>query len=258
MNELTEFRKEVEACLARAGKLYDLEMQMGTVDVRIDIKGYRMAGQAIRKGYQFSLRFHPDAVFRHYDEMVKDTIPHEVAHTVCQMRPDLGSQHDHGWKAVCRALGGDDSRTHNMTFGHRPVKLEYWYRTSNGNRVNAGPQRHAKIQRGKWYSVSGCGTLDRHGYIGNTRNGDSQPVPESIAARTVAHTQPERPVASNGGTKADQVRVYIQTLLDSGTQSAMLLKHASSHAKHLQAKLGFGTYGAARSSFTNNVKKLSK
>ena len=257
MNKLNTFKAEVQACLARAGAMYGLEKQMANVQVRLDIRGYRCAGQAIRKGFRFSLRFHPDAVEKHYDEMVANTIPHEVAHTVCQMRPELGKNHDAGWKRVCRSLGGDDSRVHTLEFGTKPNRPEYWYKTTTGYLIDVGPKRHSKLQAGMGYNVRGNGALRRDGYIGNTKPGQSQPEEYAMAARTQAPKKVDKPVNGRTGTKADQVRTYIQTLLDSGTQPAMLLKHASSHAKHLQQELGFGTYGAARSSFVNNTKKLA-
>ena len=239
--------------------MYDLVEQMKNVQIRMDIRGYRCAGQAIKKGFQFSLRFHPDAIEKHYDDMVANTIPHEVAHTVCQMLPRLGKNHDAGWKRVCRALGGDDSRTHDMTFGEKPQRTQHWYKTSTGHLLDVGPQRHRKLQSGHGYRVRGQGALNRSGYVGNIKPGESQPVEYAMAAHTKTETKKvDKPVTGKSGSKAEQARTYIQTLLDSGTQPEMLLKHASSHAKHLHEELGFGTYSAARSCFVANTKKLAK
>lgn len=258
MQDLNTFKQLVRECLTRAGEQYGLEKQMENVDIRLDIRGYRCAGQAIRKGFQFSLRFHPDAVLKHWDEMVNNTIPHEVAHTVCQMRPELGRNHDAGWKKICRALGGDDARTHTLEFGEKPNRPEYWYKTTTGYLINVGPQRHAKLQRGHGYRVRGNGALKRDGYLGNTKPGKSQPVEYAMAARTGAPKKVDKPAVGQSGSKAEQARTYIQTLLDSGTRAEVLLEHASSHAKHLYTELGFGTYGAARSCFVANTKKLAK
>jgi len=38
--------------------------------------------------------------------LADDTIPHEVAHLVCFCNSRFGVDHDHGWKSVCRDLGG--------------------------------------------------------------------------------------------------------------------------------------------------------
>lgn len=249
---LEQFKAEVRKCLTLAGERYGLEEQMKLVKIRLDIRGYRVAGQACRKGFQFSLRFHPDAIVKHYDEMVKDTIPHEVAHTVCQMNPTLGKNHDAGWKRVCRALGGDDSRTHDMKFGEKPVRKECWYRTSTGHVVDLGPIRHAKLQSNKFasYRCRGQGTVKAEGYIGNTKPGQSQPQPEQeMAASTKAtKTQP--------GSKAEQARAYTQALIEQGQSQEQLLTDKGIHAKHLHVALEFGTLGAARSCFVANTKKL--
>jgi predicted SprT family Zn-dependent metalloprotease len=257
MQDLNTFKTLVRECLTRAGEKYGLEEQMANVAIRLDIKGYRCAGQAVRRGFQFSVRFHPDAVMKHWDEMVNNTIPHEVAHTVCQMRPELGKNHDAGWKRVCRSLGGDDARTHTLEFGTKPQRPAYWYKTTTGYMIDVGPQRHAKLQRGHGYRVRGNGALRRDGYVGNTKPTQSQPG-YAMAARTQAPKQVDKPVTGQSGSKAEQARTYIQTLLDSGTRPEVLLKHASSHAKHLHKELGFGTYSAARSCFVANTKKLAK
>jgi predicted SprT family Zn-dependent metalloprotease len=38
--------------------------------------------------------------------MLEDTVPHEIAHFVCQVK-GLGKNHDEGWRKVCRELGGN-------------------------------------------------------------------------------------------------------------------------------------------------------
>lgn len=256
--KLEQFRKEVRKCLTKAGEKYGLEKQMEHVKIRLDIKGYRCAGQAVRKGFQFSVRFHPDAIIKHWDEMVNDTIPHEVAHTVCQMNPTLGKNHDAGWKRVCRALGGDDSRTHDMVFGDKPKRTECWYRTTTGELVDLGPIRHAKVQKGASYRARGAGRIQADGFVGHTKPDASQPAQE-MAASTKAPEQktvPKSTPKTKSGSKAEQARGYIQNLIEAGQSKEQLLTDKGIHAKHLHAALEFGTLGAARSCFVANTNKL--
>jgi predicted SprT family Zn-dependent metalloprotease len=261
--KLEQFKAEVRKCLDRAGKMYGLEEQMKNVDIRLDIRGYRVAGMACRKGFvNFSLRFHPDAILKHWDEMVDNTIPHEVAHTVCQMNPTLGKNHDAGWKRVCRALGGDDSRTHTLEFGEKPTRKECWYRTTAGELVDIGPIRHAKVQKGATYNARGKGKIQADGYVGNTKPGASQPEPQlEQAARTQAPKQKtvsKSTPKTQSGSKAEQARAYIQNLIEAGQSQEQLLTDKGIHAKHLHVALGFGTLGAARSCFVANTNKLFK
>lgn len=259
-NTLQQFRAEVRKCLEKAGKMYGLEEQMARVDIRIDIGGHRTAGQAGYKGGYHYVRFHPDAVAKYYDEMVKDTIPHEVAHVVCHMNPTLGRNHNAGWKRVCRSLGGDDSRCHTMEFGNKPKREECWYRTTTGDLVDVGPIRHARLQKNTWvtYRARGMGRIEASGFVGHTKPTESQPV-EAVAAQTKAPEQKAKPKSTSrtqSGSKAEQARAYIRSLIEQGQSQEQLLTDKGIHAKHLHAALGFGTLGAARSCFVANTKKL--
>lgn len=254
---LENFKALVRAKLEEAGKLYGLEEQMKHVGIRLDIRGYRCAGQACRRGFQFYLRFHPDAILKHWDEMVNETIPHEVAHTVCQMNPTLGKNHNAGWQRVCRALGGDASRTHTLEFGEKPQRQECWYQTETGHLVDIGPIRHAKVQKGATYRVRGQGKIERAGFVGHVKPGEDAPV--QMAAQNKApeqKTQPKSTPRTQSGSKAEQARGYIQGLIEAGQTFDQLMTDKGIHAKHLHAALGFGTLGAARSCFVANTKKL--
>ena len=139
-----KFKNDVRNCIEKANEVFGVNIDVNAVDIRLDIKG-RCAGQAIRKGKALSLRFNPEAIVEFNDQMTNDTIPHEVAHLVCYVNPRLGRNHDGGWKSVCRRLGGDDSRTHDMTLtaGRDIYRYEY---NVNGEIILAGPKHHKKIQ----------------------------------------------------------------------------------------------------------------
>ena len=258
--KLEQFKALVRAKLEEAGRIYGLEAQMANVDIRLDIRGYRVAGMACRKGYtNFYLRFHPDAVEKHWDEMVSDVIPHEVAHTVCQMNPTLGKNHDQGWKRVCARLGGNAERTHDMTFGEKPVREECWYRTSTGHLVDLGPIRHAKLQQRKVkeYRARGMGRVTADGYVGNVKPGETAPVEQAAQEKAPEQkTQPKSTSRTQSGSKAEQARRYIQNLIEAGQTQKQLMQDKGIHAKHLHVALDFGTLAAARSCFVANTKKL--
>lgn len=150
---IDEFTKAVKAKLREAFDIYGITVPVDSVRVRCDIRG-QIAGWASQKpkigGMVYGLRFNHEAILKHNEEMTKDTIPHEVAHIVCYIKPRLGRNHDEGWKAVCRRLGGDDSRTHDMVL--TPAKIvpsrRQKYNLPDGRVCEVGPKHHRMIQGG--------------------------------------------------------------------------------------------------------------
>lgn len=118
VSEQIEFTKAINASLKRANELFGTNFSLLNVEVDFNIKG-RCAGRAYPLRYsacktKYRLSFNMEAILKYNQDMTKDTIPHEVAHLVCFAQPIRGKNHDAGWKRVCRMLGGDDSRTHDM------------------------------------------------------------------------------------------------------------------------------------------------
>lgn len=148
-----EFTKAVKAKLREAFDIYGITLPVDAVRIRNDIRG-QMAGWASWKpnGNQinYGLRFNHEAILKHNEEMTKDTIPHEVAHIVCYIKPHLGKNHDDGWKAVCRRLGGDDSRTHDMVLTKARIvpSRRQKYNLPDGRVCEVGPKHHKMIQGG--------------------------------------------------------------------------------------------------------------
>lgn len=142
-----KFTADTRAKLIEAKAKYNLPFDPLRVKIRYDIKG-RCAGQARHRGGVYELRFNPEAILNYNEDMTKDTIPHEVAHLVCFARRELGSGHDAGWKAVCRALGGDDSRTHDMTLTAAKQVTRYKYTMPNGKVYELAGKQHNAIQSG--------------------------------------------------------------------------------------------------------------
>ena len=159
-----KFLIEVQKCLGKAQELYDIDLS--EVIVKLDIQGYTIAGQAVYSKNKFIIRFHPEFVKYHYHKMVEETIPHEVAHILCMIDPELGNGHDYGWKQVCKSLGGKAKTRHDLAI---PGKPERWYKSNLGHYVDLGLIRHNKLQCGKveFYTLTkGRGTVTASDYIG--------------------------------------------------------------------------------------------
>jgi len=162
MNTLKDFTQLVNLCIEAAVEKYG---PMGTVKISYKLRG-RSAGEArckisrlTREAFDLELRFNREAIEKHWDQMVKETIPHEVAHLVAYAHPELGaSKHNARWAQIDRSLGGNGSRTHSMelTPGRRTTR--HIYRMSNGEEIKIGPKYHNKLQSGQYGNLK-----DRNG-----------------------------------------------------------------------------------------------
>jgi hypothetical protein len=94
------------------------------------------------------MRFNRDMLTRDaFDHVLNDTVPHEVAHIVCFMNSQLGSNHNTGWANVCRALGGGGKRFHQEEVVYGKGRT-YEYITTTGEKVRLSEQKHKAVQRG--------------------------------------------------------------------------------------------------------------
>jgi SprT protein len=150
--QIEQIRARVQQCIRQAEQKFGITMPH--VEVRFDLRG-RAAGMAgmIRRfsGDQFYLRFniqHIQLGGKTYDHILNDTVPHEVAHTVCQAFPSLGRNHDAGWRRVCIALGGNGSRCYGEEDAPEAVAQQrpWVYITTTGHEVRVTNVIHKKIQ----------------------------------------------------------------------------------------------------------------
>jgi len=86
-------------------------------------------------------------------KLIDEVIPHEIGHLVCFLRPELGNNHDRGWKRVCMALGGSGERCHkyDLQKARRTRKAIY---NINGEPMDVGLTVHRRIQAGARYSMA--------------------------------------------------------------------------------------------------------
>lgn len=145
---LDAFTAAVKAKLVEAKAMFNLTLDVDKVVIRNDIRGQIGGWAKLDKRGVYILRFNREAILNYNEDMTNDTIPHEVAHIVCYNQRHLGYAHDSGWKRVCRMLGGDDSRTHDMTLTAAKVTQKFNYTLASGRVVQAGPKHHRLIQSG--------------------------------------------------------------------------------------------------------------
>lgn len=149
---LTEIVRRVQEVCAMAHTKYNLDLS--NLDVRLDLRG-KAAGKAGHRGSAYYIRLNVDMIQNEsFAAILKDTIPHEIAHIVCFLNPALGANHDKGWKRVCLALGGTGSTTHTepVTLARKTRKFRYV--STSGREVLISLQRHRAIQGGKLYILN--------------------------------------------------------------------------------------------------------
>jgi len=182
---LTEAQKElieerVQDVINMAEDLYKVDL--GFVDIKYSLRSRQCVAKARVKcmfmyvngaktmvpGSARSpvILFNPEAFVQSWDDMMSDTIPHEVAHLVNYFAPHTGNNHDAGWQRVCVTLGGTGRRKcragmYQLTPG--TVIKHYDYVATCGTPVTLKAGRHRKIQKGTTtYTLRATGgQLDR-------------------------------------------------------------------------------------------------
>lgn len=232
-------RSKTQEVLALAQRLYGVDIKptigfnlTGRVAGWASCKHCRFTGQRV-----FGLRFNQQLIAgRHFEDIRDETVPHEVAHLVCYARPELGRNHDAGWRRVCLALGGNGKTRHDYDV----VVAGGWdYITSMGHRVTIGPKHHAAVQSGRTLMFRrGKGSISRtspHARSGQPiQMPGAAPVqrpPAAPAARGAAPlpkpVQPMQSVqAGVAGSFADRVRAVIRDARAAGRTPEWVVQHA--------------------------------
>lgn len=214
-NKIEAIRKATEACLEKADEIYGTKLA-GNVAIRFDIRGYRMAGQAGFKHGNFFLRFHPEYIESNFDDMLNNTVPHEVAHIVGYATNIGIRRHNDAWKAACLKLGGNGKRCHSMdnedfapSKDERIAKYDarrpFAYEDEHGRVHYVTAQLHKKMHEG-WVRKAGgirryiapedlsytirkdglVGTISKDTFVGKTFN------PKSLAKKAAKKSAPKK------------------------------------------------------------------
>ena len=187
-------REKTQAVLDLARQLYGVDIQP---HVSFNLRG-RAAGIAscrmcriTRRASDFKVRYNPHFIQgEHFQDMLDNTVPHEIAHLVTYMRPDLGHKHDAGWRRICLALGGNGLRCHAYDV---PVTNGFTYRASCGTLITVSKVIHNKIQMGQSRRLKKTGgRIDRF----SAWAPHGEPVPEIPQVRKIAEVVWPQPRAA--------------------------------------------------------------
>lgn len=149
MDRFKAITEKTQQVMALAEQLYGVKINPR---ISFELKG-RVAGWAgckfcpiTRKAYDFTLRFNRELILgKHFEDMLNETVAHECAHLICFSRPELGRNHDAGWRRVAQSLGCSGSRCHNYDV---VVRGRWDYLTDLGNKVSVTKRHHAYVQAG--------------------------------------------------------------------------------------------------------------
>lgn len=164
MNKIEILTKEIKKVMELASTRYGVDFQDTAIRFDLNRKAFGMAGF---KNGAFYVNFNMKACETEegFNHILRNTIPHEIAHIVCFKKPHLGQNHDRGWKAVCSAIGGNGKRASGpqVDLGKTRNMTEYVYTATCGKVMTISANRHARIQKGASYRLRSSG-----GFVNNT------------------------------------------------------------------------------------------
>jgi len=157
--------KRCEAVIKQAQAQYSLPMAaLKLISVNCDLTGkscgkieFRYSG--FRQLKSIKIRFNMQAAQLELQDMLNNTVPHEVAHLVIALCPKQYQQTAHGkdWQKVCLALGGNGKVYHKLTLTNARTQRQWQYVDSLGQAHQLSTVRHNRLQRGAVYHVKKTG-----------------------------------------------------------------------------------------------------
>jgi len=161
-NRFEAIRNKTTEVLAKAQLLYGVDLKpVVSFNLRGRVAGWagckNCAGQRV-----YTLRYNRELIAgNHFEDIRDNTVAHEIAHLVCYARPELGRNHDAGWRRVCVALGGNGKSSHDYKVTYANGSWDYI--STRGHKITISNIRHKKVQQGTFYNLKhGMGRIDRY------------------------------------------------------------------------------------------------
>ena len=216
MTHKIQIRDKIKQVVEMAERKYGFPIPYDRMTIEWKNKGNAAAAAWMQYG-RYGLKISMESATLDMDEMLNDTIPHEVAHLVCFHNRSLGKNHNNGWKSVCRGLGGTGARTHSQVLTKAKYRSQYLYRTDSGAECKVGPKIHKACRLGgtrrlkRTNEVFGIDHFIRHitpeehrrehaKEVAEYRNAAGSPAaPTSHKRPTPKQASHKRPTRSSGG-----------------------------------------------------------
>lgn len=149
-------------CLSQGERLF--QRRFDRIPVVFDLTG-RAAGMYISDARGARIRFNPYIFAKYFQDNLKNTVPHEVAHYLSDSIYGLKNIKPHGpeWRQIMHKLGVRPARTCQYDLAGVPVRhyRRYSYRCACTTHMLTS-RRHNKIIQGRMsYSCRKCGDFLR-------------------------------------------------------------------------------------------------
>jgi SprT protein len=144
-----QVEQRTEDFICRAEALFG--RRFARVPVLFDLKG-RTAGMFKLVGRHGLIRYNPWIFGKYFEENLRDTVPHEVAHYIVhEAYPRRGTKpHGVQWKSLMLQFGADAGVTFKLDLDGVPQRRQNSHRYQCGCRVHdVSATRHNRVQRGK-------------------------------------------------------------------------------------------------------------
>jgi SprT protein len=145
--EQSQVRQATEYYIRRAEELFD--RRIDRVPVQFDLKG-RTAGMFKYIGERRLIRYNPWIFGKYFEENLRDTVPHEVAHFVVhEVYPRRGVKpHGAQWQDLMGQFGADPEVTFDLDLEGIPQRSQKTYRYHCGCQVHeVSTTRHNRVQK---------------------------------------------------------------------------------------------------------------
>lgn len=143
--------------IEQAAELFGIKKK--AVDISFNLKGRSAGMYRTRGGFgkiKREIRYNTFIFSKHFEDNLRTTVPHEVAHYVSDIAYGLKNIRPHGieWKNIMAAFGADASVTANYDLSGIPLRKKKTYTYLCQCREHElGPVRHKRIssRRNQYY-----------------------------------------------------------------------------------------------------------
>jgi SprT protein len=160
ITERRQVEQRTEDYIVLAERIYDC--QFDRVPVLFDLKG-RAAGMFKSIGKRRLIRYNPWIFAKYYEENLRDTVPHEVAHYIVhELYPRRATKpHGSAWKKLMAKFGADAGVTFDLNLDGVPQRNQQTHRYCCGCQLHeVSTTRHNRVQRRRMrYQCCSCGGL---------------------------------------------------------------------------------------------------
>jgi SprT protein len=147
---IAEVNGIVKRCLDILGDRF--QTTFATPEIKYDLEG-RTAGQAIGT---HTIRLNLTLLRENRQDMLENTLPHEIAHCVVAARYPRAKAHGYEWERVMRLLGLSPTRCHNYETTPARIHKKFEHHCLCPEPHLVGSAVHNRILAGKYYYCRKC------------------------------------------------------------------------------------------------------